>query len=228
MWLDASDSSTITDSSGAVSQWDDKSGNNRHVLELSTAQDPITGTKTINDLNVIDFVSNDVLQTSATATWLNSTKFHFIAVLDHDASGMYAGTSTGSGSNKTLHIGQNGSSWYHGHFSNDGSVSHSLDATPMLAINSFNNTGIEIFKNGTSLGTHSSPSSSLSTDGKFSIGRPTTIGNLGSYDGTIAEVICITGDLSTEDRQKIEGYLAHKWGLESNLPAGHPYKNSAP
>jgi hypothetical protein len=34
--------------------------------------------------------------------------------------------------------------------------------------------------------------------------------------------------LSTTDRQKLEGYLAHKWGLAANLPADHPYKSAAP
>jgi len=29
-------------------------------------------------------------------------------------------------------------------------------------------------------------------------------------------------------RQKAEGYMLWKWGLESLLPAGHPYKNAAP
>lgn len=29
-------------------------------------------------------------------------------------------------------------------------------------------------------------------------------------------------------RQKMEGYLAWKWGLESTLPGGHPYKDAAP
>ena len=33
LWLDASDSSTITEVSGAVSQWDDKSGNGNHVSQ---------------------------------------------------------------------------------------------------------------------------------------------------------------------------------------------------
>ena len=33
---------------------------------------------------------------------------------------------------------------------------------------------------------------------------------------------------SLSDRQKIEGYLAHKWGIESKLPSGHTYKDSAP
>ena len=31
--------------------------------------------------------------------------------------------------------------------------------------------------------------------------------------------------LNTRQQQDIEGYLAWKWGLQSNLPAYHPYKN---
>jgi len=33
---------------------------------------------------------------------------------------------------------------------------------------------------------------------------------------------------SQSDSDKIEGYLAHKWGLESKLPVGHTYKTTAP
>ena len=29
-------------------------------------------------------------------------------------------------------------------------------------------------------------------------------------------------------RQKVEGYLAHKWGLSGNLPSNHPYKIGHP
>jgi hypothetical protein len=34
--------------------------------------------------------------------------------------------------------------------------------------------------------------------------------------------------LSTDDRQRIEGWMAHKWALTSVLPPGHPYKNNPP
>ena len=37
------------------------------------------------------------------------------------------------------------------------------------------------------------------------------------------------GDAITDDeRMKLEGYWAHKWGLTDNLPADHPYKSTAP
>ena len=37
-----------------------------------------------------------------------------------------------------------------------------------------------------------------------------------------------TGGTDITDVEKAEGYLAHKWGLESSLPSNHPYKSSAP
>jgi Immunoglobulin domain/PA14 domain len=51
----------------------------------------------------------------------------------------------------------------------------------------------------------------------------------GSYqNATFGEFIVINGTVSTADRQKLEGYLAHKWGMTANLPAIHPYKSVAP
>jgi len=45
----------------------------------------------------------------------------------------------------------------------------------------------------------------------------------------LAEMIMITGSgFSTDDRQRVEGYLAHKWGLTGDLASNHPYKSSAP
>ncbi len=46
-------------------------------------------------------------------------------------------------------------------------------------------------------------------------------------DGEMGEII-ITTNTSTMTRQKIEGYLAHKWGLTGELPAAHPYKTTHP
>jgi hypothetical protein len=34
--------------------------------------------------------------------------------------------------------------------------------------------------------------------------------------------------LSTANREKIEGFLAHRLGMADNLPGGHPYKSAAP
>ena len=47
-------------------------------------------------------------------------------------------------------------------------------------------------------------------------------------EGDIAEFIIVDGVASASDRQKVEGYLAHKWGLTGSLPGSHPYKSSQP
>ena len=38
------------------------------------------------------------------------------------------------------------------------------------------------------------------------------------------EIIGFDAALTTQQRQQMEGYLAAKWGLQTNLPASHPYK----
>jgi hypothetical protein len=48
------------------------------------------------------------------------------------------------------------------------------------------------------------------------------------YDVDIAESVYVNAVVSTADRERLEGYLAHKWGLTANLPSSHPYKSSAP
>ena len=52
--------------------------------------------------------------------------------------------------------------------------------------------------------------------------------NKAGFGGKIREIIIFNGYLTEADRQNIEGYLAHKWSLTTNLPADHPYKNYGP
>jgi hypothetical protein len=46
--------------------------------------------------------------------------------------------------------------------------------------------------------------------------------------GSINELIFVPYNSSVDVRQKLEGYAAWKWGLQSLLPVGHPYKAAAP
>jgi len=46
--------------------------------------------------------------------------------------------------------------------------------------------------------------------------------------GNINEIIAANTILSTNQIAQLEGYLAWKWGLQTNLPANHPYRNAAP
>ncbi len=66
LWLDASDASTITEAGGAVSQWDDLSGNANHEIQNVGSAQPTTGVATINGNNAIDFDGvNDYMVTSS-------------------------------------------------------------------------------------------------------------------------------------------------------------------
>jgi len=47
-------------------------------------------------------------------------------------------------------------------------------------------------------------------------------------NGRIAEVVVANTLADAGDRQRLEGYLAHKWGLQGNLPADHPWKAAPP
>ena len=62
-------------------------------------------------------------------------------------------------------------------------------------------------------------------NGYTSIGRQGGTGYAGGYLGSMVYVPAV---LSTDDRQKVEGYLAHRYALTALLPADHPYKSAAP
>ncbi len=47
-------------------------------------------------------------------------------------------------------------------------------------------------------------------------------------DVRYSEFLVLTGVPQTSLLQQIEGYLAWKWGVVAGLPAGHPYKSFAP
>ena len=74
------------------------------------------------------------------------------------------------------------------------------------------------------------PSGIFNTGTNFaSIGIPNVSGGgTGYLTGSISEIIVYNRPLVTIERQQIEGYLAWKWGIQSNLPTAHPYKNNPP
>lgn len=53
-------------------------------------------------------------------------------------------------------------------------------------------------------------------------------GGIYDFEGQIAEIIILNAQPTIGERQQIEGYLAHKWGLTSVLSSTHPFKNYAP
>jgi hypothetical protein len=75
---------------------------------------------------------------------------------------------------------------------------------------------------------------STSSTGNFAItyytiaNNPYTADGNGPFYGFISEILIYNTSLSTTERQKVEGYLSWKWGLQGNLPSSHPYYSISP
>lgn len=65
LWLDASDSGSITLNGSTVSQWNDKSGNARHFTQATGGNQPTYTSSGQNGLNVVTFAS-------ASANWMSA------------------------------------------------------------------------------------------------------------------------------------------------------------
>lgn len=83
----------------------------------------------------------------------------------------------------------------------------------------------------------------VSINGNLTLSGPTNIGTFtngvttglgreagsgGPFFGWLMEIVTFNTQLSQTNQQKMEGYLAWKWGIQASLPAGHPHKSSAP
>lgn len=87
-----------------------------------------------------------------------------------------------------------------------------------------------LFRNGVQRAQSSSSAGNfIITDRAHRLGSShDTASNGRLFHGAMAEVVQVTSPLSDLERQKIEGYMMHKWGLEDQLSSDHPYRNSAP
>lgn len=218
-WFDAFDTSTITLISGNVSQWNDKSGNDRHASQGSETNRPVYNASGLNTRGVITFDgSNDSLSLTG-SSFLSRSIF---AVFNANDGASFSGFNWVFGSSTITKVPAifgnaifgNGTTIYsslpqQGAADNtkyvDGIVSG--DFSPLLEHKLF--------------GAIANSDSASRSDWVIGNGD-------GPWNGDIVELIVLSSVISTMDRQKLEGYLAWKWGLESRLDSSHPYKNSPP
>ncbi len=242
LWLDAQATNTITQSAGKVSQWADRSGNGNHAAQPTAANRPTTGIATINGYNAIEFTAANAhkLDVAHHASLLTDSTggSNIFSVFNH---GAYLNqTSTfnsliSKGSLLSTSLG------YGIHMSSSSAISFKAAASSFST--AFNRTNqnilfgglrndaaqqLKLYLNGTvqSTVTGTPPYASDST----SILR---IGGDAASESRCAnakfgEIIFLPGVVSDDTRLRLEGYLAHQWGLATSLPAGHPYKTSAP
>lgn len=218
LWLDASDSATITASGGSVSQWNDKSGAGNHVTQGTSSMQPTTGTTTLNGLNVVSFDGTDTMRTANGAC--NSAKITFFIVAKDDPGGNYQGALMGAPHAatsdtspyfrwNTFRVSNRPYHWINGNATagND----YNIDTSPQLrrfqsepGTTHFNGV-LKVSGNGTATVTY--PNS-----------VPVVIGSnpdvtIQQITGYVAEVIVCSATTSADDITTTETYLRTKWGF---------------
>ena len=85
---------------------------------------------------------------------------------------------------------------------------------------------MDLYQNGNLDATWNGLSTPTAGDARIGAYTSATYNNL--YHGHIAEIVWFADTLTSEERLKMEGYLAHKWGRTISLDSSHPYKNDPP
>jgi len=239
MWMDASDSSTasMTLSGSTVTVWKDKSGLGNNTTAYSGT--PSLVSNAINGKSAISMAGGYFTGPFATAN--TGTQLHAFGVMSIDSSGTGSwprplslgrpGANDYSDSTTTFAIIRYNGSQAVGIGRNGQYLSVAIPAysTPFLVQSSHNGATEYMSVNGdltvSSANTGQSGNFNITS---YGLGVNTNTGDYFVWNGYYAEVLCFNVQLSDTNRQKIEGYLAWKWGLQSSLPAGHPYKSAAP
>jgi len=210
LWLDAADTSTITESGGLVSQWDDKSGNGRNVVQATGANQPTTGTNTQNGLNVITFDGARRLRTASETTNSVATVF---GVGNHTSTGLggrfLSGFSTINYQNLLYPFsGIQTAVLFAGIELNGPALSVAANKY-YFATWRLNGTSSQVFVQGRggTVGNAGANSASLATVGARGDN------NLG-FVGHIAEIIVVFSAVDENTRIVVENYLRNKWGVQ--------------
>ena len=224
---------TISGSDGdSVSAWADSSGNAHNVAQATSARQPTLQTSELNGENVVRFDgSNDIVSDGDIAALDVGTGNIWMACV-------FKSADTGAAQN----FFEKGATSFGLRCLSNGKLEMTLGATtntPLQNSGSWSRTEYVIvaasrasatcngFVNGTaSTTTGTTNTGSIDNSSVFDIGARAV--GAGPMNGDIAEILCGASSLVDKERLKVEGYLAHKYGLTGNLPSDHTYKTQAP
>lgn len=243
LWVKADEG--VIKTSNSVTSWTDFSGNSRNLTVGLEGTSPLYVENALNTKPIIRFDGNtNYLTNTGTTGVLNSTIF---AVMKLNSGGASEDIIVSIGTDRVYTASRH---WYRQPNSTKLDFT-SFWGTALSPTNpDFDIGNYHIFctvQDGSNVRSNRDgdlQNSTLLTDGASTTGNDSRNGwNIGSLYDTywsykrvsgyatamdMAEVIIYASALSDSDRQKTEGYLAHKWGLTANLPVDHPYKNSPP
>jgi hypothetical protein len=223
LWLDAADTSTITESSGSVSQWASKAGG-YNAVQSTGANQPTTGSATINGRNVIVFDgSTDSLSVANFDLTPGGQKFS-VAIVATAASGgdrIFIEQTTNFNNNlgafvlartstNVVELGKRGASF--ATFATSGTLTTAAKAFVGTHDGTLSTNETSGWLNGDGSGTRANGNTnSNNLNATLFIGA--RAGTSLYLNGQIAEIVVTTYVLTTQQRTDLESYFTTKWGL---------------
>lgn len=237
-WYDGSDAATITQAAGLISQVADKSGNGLNLTQATGALQPTVSAADLNSKNTIAFNSQCLFTDLANLTPSELSAIivcRFASASGNGARPFTIGRASAvdgvvdgfipfrrdAGNAK---LGPTTST----SFTNYHTISYD---TWLIMYANRQAASLNSFLNGADERTLAAGISALAgTFSRICMGANLVGGAPGTVylNGRVAEVCLFTTTPTATNRQKLEGHLAHKWGLTALLAAGHPYKSAAP
>ena len=230
VWFDGSDSTTITTSATYIQSWNDKSGNNYHMTQSGGYSNGTISSNFQNNLNVANFSGLNLYRAPSGSGCYPSDCYVVLASKALARTDFIGIGATSVDNFNSLTLGEYTSlRWHNGSSSfarTPNTVSTSNEtSTGFLLINwSLADNNYILRRNGTLMTQTNSYTYSLTAGSIFQIGfRHTNLNPSLNMDAYIAEIVVYNSQLNTSNQQKVEAYLAWKWGIQSSLPSTHPY-----
>ena len=226
LWLDASVTTSLTVSSvSTVTQWRDLSPLGNHTDTVGGT--PIVASNYLASKNAIFFNGSSYFTGPLTNYQSTLTAFIVTALTpggDQFARIFSLSVPTSNDYDNNLRV----AAFYYANTSNFASMrNNGGPATFQISnastfLGSVNYSGISSFLNYNGGTPTTATTSGLFSTTRYGVAKdPGPLTNL--LRGHICEILYYQSSLSLGDRQRVEGYLAWKWGLQSNLPTTHPF-----
>lgn len=227
LWLDAADTSTFVLSASKVTRWNDKSTNRYNVAQANSGRQPslttsprgvalsgaVALTQTAGNVPLLrDATALTILTVARVTTTISNNNlmtfwFSSIDTISSASSPKFYIQLNGA---NNIALAWNGAS----SMSSSNSVTENTSAIIGAVLSSTASTDI----NGTLTSTAGASLNAASADALFTLGYPDFT------ETTVYEILIYNRELTSVERQYIEGYLAFKWSLQSSLPSNHPYR----
>ena len=228
----ANNPANFTTSGSSIEYWYDLSGYNNYVTPATTVSRPILGT------NEVVFSGSKKLQTYYTGanyiTEMNgateTSQFVIFKTTDKATIQIVLSNSNSTFTyNPDLYINTNKLLSIHRPFPGGTEIPIS-NSTYYIAETDWELAGTSpqrLFVDGVLVDSSTGATDLIGTNYEISIGtRPRSL--LNPLKGAIKAILIFNQKLNDTNRKKVEGYLAHQFGMTSNLPLGHPYKIISP